>query len=107
MKFLVALLALTAVVLAQRPTGPQPTSTPCQICSYVVSQAEHHLRRGRVDEGELQIILLEECETLERYYGRSAVQSCVQMIDDNIGTILTDVNANKPVSQICQDIKQC
>ncbi|CAJ0951497.1 unnamed protein product, partial [Mesorhabditis belari] len=107
MKYLIALIALSTVVLTQRPTGPQPTYSPCQICYYIVSQAEHHLHRGRVEKGELQIALLEECESLRRYQGYQAVQTCVQMVDDNINTILNDVNANKNVTTICQDISQC
>ncbi|CAJ0570125.1 unnamed protein product, partial [Mesorhabditis spiculigera] len=109
MKAVLALLALVALTYAQRPTGTgvPPTYSPCQVCHYIVSQAEHHLRRGRVDQGELQIALLQECETLRRFQGQGAVDSCVSLVDNNIATLVTDVNANKSVDDICKDIKQC
>ncbi|CAJ0559173.1 unnamed protein product, partial [Mesorhabditis spiculigera] len=101
----VLIFAVVAVIAFAQHTRPTPG--PCQICEYVVGQAEHHLHGRPVDKGELQIFLLADCESLRRFEGQVATDACIQLIDNNMDLIYTDVYNGKHVRDICNDLKQC
>ncbi|ETN71008.1 hypothetical protein RB195_017106 [Necator americanus] len=97
------LALLVAVALAQTPPAP----SECQICEHLIGQARHHFNNNVTNEKALQQELLKECQHLPPNEGTSAEKTCIDMVNNNIDKIFSDIQAGDRDGQTCFDIGAC
>ncbi|CAJ0932383.1 unnamed protein product, partial [Mesorhabditis belari] len=103
---LILLAAVSMAVVFGQMTTTAPTADPCQMCDYIMNQARHHLNNG-YDEPTLLKELLNDCQSLGRFYGQQAVRDCQDTCNQNIDTIYKDLKAGKDAWQVCYDLHAC
>ncbi|EPB77404.1 surfactant protein B [Ancylostoma ceylanicum] len=99
------LAVLVAAAFAQQPTHPAPSE--CQICEHLIGQARHHFNNHVTNKKDLEHELLKECEHLPPNEGPSAEQTCINLVNNNIDKIFSDIQAGDRDSQTCFDIGAC
>ncbi|CAJ0928259.1 unnamed protein product, partial [Mesorhabditis belari] len=83
-----------------------PTVSPCSMCQYVVNQAINHFRTGE-SKADVQQDLINDCQSLKRFYGDQAVTDCIQWVTDNLNVIYVDLKNDKTADQTCRDMQVC
>ncbi|CAJ0948549.1 unnamed protein product, partial [Mesorhabditis belari] len=102
-----SLILATFVFLSTTWAQTTPRAVdPCSMCEYVVNQAQQHYHRNE-DKGEVERELLNDCNTLKRFYGEQAVKDCDSWIRKNIDVIYRDLRDGKSTYQICYDMGEC
>ena len=79
---------------------------PCQICRFIIGRAEHHFKPNETSD-QLKHHLERECKQIAQLQGQQAAAHCKTIVDNNIQTIYTDIQAGKRPHQICVDIGEC
>ncbi|VDL64613.1 unnamed protein product [Nippostrongylus brasiliensis] len=98
-------LALVCVAFAQQNTPPAPSE--CDICEHLIAQARHHFNNNVNNEQALKKELLMECQHLPPQEGANAEQTCIDMVNNNIDKIFSDIQAGDRDGQTCYDIGAC
>ncbi|CAJ0943615.1 unnamed protein product, partial [Mesorhabditis belari] len=101
-------LLLTSFALfgvAWTQTTSRPVD-PCSMCEFVVNQAYSHFNK-RESKWRVEEELLNDCNSLQRFYGFQAVRDCQGWIKTNIDVIYNDMENNKTPQQICTDMGEC
>ncbi|KHJ87185.1 surfactant protein B [Oesophagostomum dentatum] len=84
-----------------------PPPDECQICEHIIAQARHHFNNNVNNEAALQKELLQECHQLPPNEPASATQTCIDMVNNNIDKIFSDIQAGDRDGQTCYDIGAC
>jgi len=70
--------------------------------------AEHYLTRNpNYTEPDLQTMLIQECDYLERNEGRASREYCLYVVTNNMNTIYATVKAGEDPLQVCYTIGAC
>jgi len=80
---------------------------PCRTCDIIINIARHHFHNNINDIDALQKQLQLECDALGQQEGQEAAAHCTSIVNQNMPTIFSDLQAGKSAHQTCMDIGEC
>ncbi|PAV72246.1 hypothetical protein WR25_00063 [Diploscapter pachys] len=98
-------IAIVVAFLAFYATAQRQPLDGCQTCEWLMAMARWHFNNNVTDENALKTQLIIECQHL--HGGSAEVQQCIQIVNNNIDKIYSDLQAGDRDGQTCYDIGEC